>query len=262
MHRRGFITAAVMGLTAGCSGDDTRLLGDSEGSITPSPDWEWTSENGLDIPALEETHVSALSEAGSYTITSTAQSDHEGEETPGLWVEDQSIETRFDADQNRRYLTHDWLDTDEQLQVYTTLDKGFIRRRKAGQISFQIQDHDATQTDFAASLENKARTGIPSLADWNPEFTVTTDSADQPGFTYEGESFGGSRKIPDTITEATISTIINKAGVVRQIATRYAGTHQGQIATIEERISYDSVGSTEISAPDWLDTAREATEET
>jgi hypothetical protein len=65
MDRRALLAAVAVGLTAGCSSE--RLPGGSGETTAPPADSEWTTENGLDVSALVDTHVTALTEAGSYS---------------------------------------------------------------------------------------------------------------------------------------------------------------------------------------------------
>lgn len=265
MQRRTLLATAatvVAGGLAGCSGaDDAAETETPSPEPTPDPEAEWTAGDGIDATALEESHAAVAMDAGSFTVRSTADTEHSGEEQPNEWLFSQELVSRFDDETERQALTQDLHDADETTEAYVTTDRAYVQLRRADGVEYRVQELDRSSEEFKQVMSEEARVGIPSLGDWNLAFAESTTVDDRPAFRYEGSDYAGDRSIPATIEEASVEATIDDRGFVHRLEREFAGEHEGQDVEITVTIAYEDLGETEIDEPDWLDEARERTGE-
>jgi len=260
MRRRTVLAGAATALAAGLAGCGSRGGDGSDGATTPDPEADWTDGDALAIDALERAHVEAVTGAGSFTVRSTAETSHAGEERPDEWLLPQTLESRFDAETERQAITQTLTEADETTEAYVTTDEAYIRQAVDGEVQYQRQGLDRSSEDFRTAMEGEARTGVPGLADWNLAYAETTTREGETAYRYEADAYEGDRGVPAEIESASATVLVSPAGLVYSIEQSFAGTHEGQEAEVDVTIEYLALGETSVEEPEWLDEAKESTD--
>lgn len=264
MRRRTVLATAAAAVTtgiAGCSGDGSST--DAEAQTpepTPDPDAEWIDGDRIDVASLEEVHVETAVEEGSFTVRSTADTSHSGDERPEEWLFSQDLVSRFDGEAELQTLSQELHDVDETTAAYVTTDRAYIRYQVDEETEYQAQDLDRTTDTFRKIMRDEARTGLRGLGDWDLTYAESTTVDGRTAFHYEGSDYTGERSIPGDVEEADVDVLVDERGFVNRIEQTYLGEHEGQDAEIQVTIAYENLGETEITEPDWVDEAREATD--
>ena len=270
MQRRTLLASgaalATAGL-AGCSGQGGDGGygggyggGDGDGTPTPVPASEvaWREGDGLNVEALLESHATALVEAGSFRVVSTADTSHDGDERPGEWLFSQRYESRFELEQERQLLEQDLTELGETQTAYVAGGTALYRIEKDGEVQYSSEPVDRTTAQFETAMEQEAGVGVRGLDQWvlSVDGAVARDGRELTRFT-AGE-FTGERGIPTEIESASAEVLIDADGVVRSISQSWEGTHEEQSVSVGVDIEFLGVGETTVAEPEWADEARSA----
>ena len=269
MDRRRFLVGVGTGVavgTAGCLGG---------GSDRPFPDADWRDEDGLDLEVLSESHVEALVDAGGVTLFSTAETSHDGDEEPSRWLPSQEYESAYDLESERQYVRQELTETEEPdvSELYVADDDALIRRRADGETRYARRSVDRSAEDLEAAMRSEVVTGIrvegeteageteyEGLNQWNPTSDGEGEVRGEPTARFTADAFEGERSVPETVETASATVHVYESGVVPRLAQSWAGEHDGDGATVDVDIDYRDLGA-EITEPDWVADAREATSE-
>lgn len=260
MHRRTLLastaTLATAGL-AGCSG----LGGDGDaddGTPTPVPasEVEWREGDGLDVETLVSSHATALVEAGSFVLFSTADTSHDGEERPDNWLFSQTYEAQFELERERQLLKQELTELDESQYAYVADDTALYRLEKGGEVQYSAETVERTTEQFQNVMEQEATAGVRGLDQW----TMTVDGAvDRDGRVltrFTADEFTGERGVPSEIDSASAEVLIDDGGVVREISQLWEGTHEAQSVSVGVDIEFRGIGETTVAEPEWAAAAR------
>lgn len=266
MHRRtllaGGAALATAGL-AGCSGSGGGGAygggnGGDDGTPTPVPasEAEWREGDGLNVEALLESHTTALLEAGSFRVVSTADTSHDGDERPGDWLFSQRYESRFELERERQFLQQDLTELEETQTAYVADGTALYRIDKDGEVQYSSESVERTTAQFRKAMEQEAGVGVRGLDQWtlSVDGAVARDGRELTRLT--ADEFTGERGIPSEIESASAAVLIDSEGVVRSISQTWEGTHEEQSVSIGVDIEFRGVGETTVPEPEWADEAR------
>ncbi|WP_418283792.1 hypothetical protein [Halorubrum sp. DTA46] len=267
MDRRRFLTgtgtAVAVGI-AGCAG---------AGSDRPFDDADWRDGDGLDLTVLAERHTEALVDAGGVTLFSTAETDHDGEEQPNPWLPSQEYESGYDLENERQYVRQEIPDDGEPevSELFIADDEALFRQRIGDRVQYDRQPINLTGDQLAETMRSEVVTGIrvegetaageteyEGLNLWNPTSDGEGSVRGEPTARFVSDAFDGDRTIPSTIETASATAHVFESGIVPRLTQSWEGDHDGQVVTVDIGIDYRDPGA-EISEPEWLADAREAT---
>lgn len=292
MHRRRLLAGLGTGLAVGLAGcgdagtddggseDDSGSDGsggdgsDDDEPESPFPDADWRDGDGIDVETLAERHTTALVDSGGFTLFSTAESTHDGEEEPSNWLPSQEYESRYDLDNERQYLRQALTGGDrrEISEAYVEGTEAFFREQVGDQVSYDSQTVDRTADDLETAMRREAATGIrvpressesdevtyEGLNLWNLTDDGAGEVADETTARFAADTFDGDRNVPETVESASATAHVYERGVVPRIDQSWEGTHDGQGASVDVTIDYRNVGES-LTEPDWVEDAREET---
>lgn len=136
MDRRGFLATIGSGTTAaiaGCFDNGTT----------------WADDNDRLLAAdVLEAHRRELTEARSFILFSTAETDHEGDEQPSGWLYTQTYESAFELERERQYLKQDLTEIDETIEAYVGDGDQFVRERIGESVSYERHSFDRSEAQF------------------------------------------------------------------------------------------------------------------
>ncbi|WP_430504255.1 DUF7537 family lipoprotein [Haloparvum sp. PAK95] len=267
MQRRTLLASAATLATAGlagCSGlgGDGGYGGgnggDGDGTPTPVPasDVEWREGDGLNVEVLLESHTTALVEAGSFRVVSTADTSHDGDERPKDWLFSQTYESRFELERERQFLEQDLTELEETQTAYVADGTALYRIEKDGEVQYSSEPVERTTAEFKKAMEQEAGAGVRGLDQWalSVDGAVARDGRELTRFV--ADEFTGERGIPSEIESASAEVLIDSDGVVRSISQTWEGTHEEQSVTVGVDIEFQGVGETTVAEPEWADEAR------
>jgi hypothetical protein len=204
MRRRRLLAAIGGGLAAGLAGCGDAGDGGTGGTdgTTPTasptppptpPNADWADGEGPDVDALEAAHVGALTDAGSYTVTSVADTDHEGESPPSPWLPSQRIEERFEADRRRQLFRQEL--GDEETVAYVADGRMYVRQVVDGEVRYEVEPAERTAAEFWETFRATARTSVSGLREWDLRFDGTAAGGGGGGGAggRAGPAFAGAR---------------------------------------------------------------------
>jgi hypothetical protein len=283
MDRRRFLAGlgagAAVGL-AGC-GDDGAGGGNGtddspdEGADRPFADAAWRDGDGLALDSLAETHAATFVDAGGFTLFSTAETSHDGDEEPTPWLPSQTYESGYDLENGRQYVKQEITGSGdaEVTELYVAGDELLFRRRIDGETQYDRQSVSRSEADLEESLRQEALTGIrvesetesgetryEGLNRWDVTSAGEGAVRGEPTARFTADEFTAERNIPETVETASATAHVYEAGVVPRLEQSWSGEHDGQRATVDVDIDYRDPGA-EIPEPDWVADAREATGE-
>ncbi|WP_435075083.1 hypothetical protein [Halorubrum sp. HHNYT27] len=282
MNRRRFLAGIGVGAAvgvAGCSDDDGASGGNGTGGSSddgpdrPFADAEWRDGDGLALDALAESHVATFVEAGGFTLFSTAETSHDGDAEPTPWLPSQTYESGYDLENGRQYVKQELSRESgtEVTELYVAGDELLFRRRADGETQYDGQSVDRSAADLEDSLRQEALTGIRIESETESgetqyeglnQWTVMSDGEGrvrgEPTARFTADEFTADRNIPETVETASATAHVYEAGVVPRLEQSWSGEHDGQQATVDVDIDYRDPGA-EITEPDWVADAREAT---
>lgn len=237
--------------------------GDGTDGVTPTatppptpPDADWADGERLDVAALETAHVETLADAGSYAVTSVADTDHEGESRPDPWLPSQRVEEQFEA-RRQRQLFRQELGGNESV-TYVADGRAYVRRVVDGEVRYRVESAERTEAGFRESFRGTARTGVPGLREWDVRFDGPAPGDAAERYRYVGDGFAGDRDVPAETADAAATVLIESRGLAALIDRTFEGETDGQAVTVRIGIDFGDVGNTRISEPDWLGKAEAA----
>jgi hypothetical protein len=282
MDRRRFLAGVGAGAAVGLAGcGDEGASGEGadgssdEGADRAFADAAWRDGEALALGALAETHVQAFVDAGGFTLFSSAETTHDGDEEPTPWLPSQTYEAGYDLENGRQYVKQEipGESATQVTELYVAGDKLLFRRQSDGQTQYDRQSVDRSAADLEESMRQEARTGVrveretesgettyEGLNQWNVASDGGGEVRGESTARFTADEFSGSRNIPETVETATATAHVYEAGVVARIEQSWSGEHDGQQASADVDIDYRDPGAT-IPEPDWVEDAREATSE-
>lgn len=243
MHARtrSIAILALLVVTAGCVGAPG--AGDASGAApgaAPSAD------------AIATAHQDALSAAGSYTYTAEATATVDGQ-TAGS----SALSAAVDRETDRTLV-----ETDTAVGPVTTyVDSGTAYQRiGAEEPQYRTLEIDATADEVVSTDVG------PSIGNHTFEANGTATVDGQQVRTYEAHETGSNATLQTDLGEGvsvesvTVTLSVRDDGlVVRQDTSAEISLGDAQAeGTFDRTVTYSNVGSTAVTAPDWVDDAREA----
>ncbi|MFB6235057.1 MAG: hypothetical protein ABEH81_07125 [Halopenitus sp.] len=271
MHRRTLLasgaTLATAGL-AGCSGQGGDGGyggggyggGGSNGDGTPTPvpasEAKWREGDGLNVQALVNAHRTALLEAGSFTLFSTADTSHDGEKRPDNWLFSQTYESQYELERERQLLKQELTNLDESQYAYVADDTALYRLEKNGEVQYNVKTVERTTKQFKQAMRKEATVGVRGLDQWalTVDGAVARDGRELTRLT--ADEFTGDRSVPSTVESASAEVLIQPNGVVRTISQTWKGTHENQSVSVGVDIEFRDIGETTVAEPEWAEKAR------
>lgn len=281
MNRRRFLAGLGVGATAGiagCSSDDGdggNQTDGGDGPDRPFADAAWRDGEGLALDTLAESHVQRFVDAGGFTLFSTAETTHDGDEEPTPWLPSQTYESGYDLENGRQYIKQELGDAagGAVTELFIADREVLLRRQSDGETQYDRQSPDDSEVDLEAAMRQEAVTGLrvgsetasgETQYEGLNQWAVTSDgSGSVEGETtarFTADQFDGDRSVPETVETASATVYVYEAGVVPRLEQSWAGQHDGQGAQVEVDIDYRDPGA-EIAVPEWVPDAREATSE-
>ncbi|MEF8780905.1 MAG: hypothetical protein V5A46_09535 [Haloferacaceae archaeon] len=219
----------------------------------------WIDGNELDAGALEATHVDAVMESGSFRIASEVTTTHEGEDHPLPWFENQTLETGWNVEHERRYLDNEFRETPERLTLYAENATVYVRERAGDRVRYAVEPANRTSEEFREKMRGDARTGTGALSEWTFQFEGTEECGELTCYRFSGTDFEGDRDVPETVTDGTATLVVDERGIVRELTQEFEGESEGQAVSVVVTSEYRGVGETTLPEPGWIEEAREAT---
>ncbi|WP_193309650.1 hypothetical protein [Halorubrum halophilum] len=279
MNRRRFLAglgAGAMVSIAGCSSDDEASGGDGEtGPDRPFADAAWRDGEGIAIETLAESHVQRFVDAGGFTLFSTAETSHDGDEEPTPWLPSQTYESGYDLENGRQYLKQELGDAagGAVTELFVADGEVLLRRQSDGETQYDRQSPDDSEVDLEAAMRQEAVTGLrvgsetasgetqyEGLNQWNATSDGSGSVEGETTARFTADQFAGNRGVPETVETAAATVHVYAAGVVPRLEQSWAGQHDGGEARVDVDIDYRDPGA-EIAVPEWVPDAREATSE-
>lgn len=269
MDRRRFLAGLGTGVAigaAGCAG---------VGSDGPFADADWRDEDGLDLETLAERHTQTLVDAGGVTLFSTADTSHDGDETPGAWLPSQEYESSYDLTNERQYVRQELIETDETevSELYAADGAALFRQQIGSEVRYDRQSIDRSADELEETMRSEVVTGIrvegettdgeteyEGLNLWNVTSDGEAEVRGEPAARFVADTFEGDRDIPSTVETADATVYVFESGVVPRLEQSWQGDHEDQAVTVDVDIDYRDPGA-EIPEPDWAADAREQTGE-
>ncbi len=234
-----------------------------------------TSASGVDnVSRLVGAHQMELTEAGTYEAEHRITASRpEGRPRPDRWKWNQTASLRYDLGssppqfvQQRRVVRPD---TEMRMQVFATPSVWYTRSQSERD-QWTVDEKRRNLT--AAAFRNWALNhGIESSLS---TFEFTYVGRDELGNTtvyrfrsseYLGDRQPGPRSLPNTITDATATILVDEDGLIHEFERRYVGFSTASTANGSERVNVSvsytwqferSTGSP-VREPDWASTRRE-----
>jgi hypothetical protein len=263
MNRRkllaGVGSAATVGV-AGCTGNSTDdssndTDGESEDSETLSLEEfafpEYAAEESLEAAEFVPAHFDHIRNEGSATISLSTEDVFDGNSF------NSSIESRISS--NGILATEEGEQTTSDHWSEVGRDRGLIRRDSGFQTTFQITGDSPTQEEtlfesestIVAKMFDFSETASPAELEGTltARYDVTTIANTQP----DGRTPFGA----DEITDGTASLFVTEDGTVKRFTYEIDYQSRGRSQSRSVDVTYSGLGTTDVSEPDWTQTARE-----
>ena len=251
--RRLALAAVVLALAtaAGCSG-----LGGNSTSGYGVAGPELTGER------LTGTTASAVTEAGSYTLSSSVTLTRDRNGTVAASTSNVTTRVDFDARRGLRRTTASGDTLAPNLSVvYTADNRSYLRQRVRGTVTYDSQRGPGNGADSIrpvsfTGLSQNFTTPVDAFR-WERNGTTTLDGTTVTRYTVVGVAnnvslTGRADRAPE---RAAGTLLVDGDGVVRELAVTYTVTIDGEQRSYDGTIRLDDLGSTSVTEPDWLGAA-------
>ena len=263
MHRRKFLTAAGTTATIGIAG----CIGDSS---TDEPNGENSDGgDGANEPSLEDfsfpehatreeleesefvsAHFDYIENEGSVTVSQTEENVFQGN----------SFETEIES----RISSDGILFTEEDEQTTTKVwteigsSRGFIRRDSGFQTIYQITDNSPNQREALSKRNLELVTRMFDFGEAASAIKIDgTLTAQYDADSIAETQLDGYKPFgADEFTNGSASLFITERGVVRRMIYEIDYQSRGNDETRSVDVNFNNVGTTDVSEPDWTETAR------
>jgi hypothetical protein len=237
------LAVAALAVLAGCGG------GGDAGTPTP------VYETPLDSDTVLDAHNDAVREAGSFTYVQQVQF------AGVIGNQSNRLTATVDlADQRGRIAVNSTIGGVQR--IYVTADEGYVQRVGPNETTYQVASEDSR------NLAQYVRPSFGTLlsgTDFQYNGTVERDGREV--FVYQAsgvESADASvlrlqslTKQNATAFESTV--LVRPSGVIEAVDFHAEYETGGQVSIYDVQVRYRGVGATSVSAPDWLEAARNAT---
>lgn len=246
--RRQLAALLVVALVAvaGCAG--------GSGPATDGSDGDAIYETPLDAEAVSDAHVDALTDAGSYTIESSATQDspsrNQTVETSGVVRGDTTSGAVFSRTET----------TQRTVELYAGGDGTAYQRFAVGN---QTQYRNASgQAGNATQYARNTVSSFVTLFDFTYAGTEDVDGATVHVYEAEGaasvntSSPAFAQLNQSNVDEASATMHVDEDGVVRLAGYEVTVSVRDRTQSVETTQRFTAVGSTEVAEPDWLSDAQ------
>lgn len=248
-------------------------LGDTSGGGSSADFPPGTSPDGVENASLlVERHRAALAANGSYRVENGINASRpSGTPRPARWKWNQTVTHRFAVGQPPEFVSNRTVEMPgmrKQMQYYATPDVWHSRIGPGdGDWRTNAQSRDLSATAFRSwALDHSLESSLSRF-----EFTYA-GSAEHGNRTvyrftstaYRGERDRGVRYLPNTVTDATATLLVDDRGLVVRLETRYDGTSTAETDAGEEVTvpvstrywwSFEPRTDRPVRRPDWVDGA-------
>lgn len=267
----GLVTATGADLWPPASTDVHDDAPPGEGSPGDFP--PGTSPDGVENASrLVEHHRAVLAAAGSYRVENGINASRPpGTPRPARWKWNQTVTHRFDVGQTPRFVSNRTVEMPgmrKRMQYYATPTAWHSRIRAGdGEWRTNAQARNLSTTAFRSwALDHSLAS---SLSRFEFAFAGRVDRGNRTLYrftstAYRGEPERGVRYLPNTVTNATATLLVDDRGLIVRLETRYDGTSTARTDADEQVTlpvsarywwSFEPRTDREVRRPDWVGAA-------
>ncbi|MGB9966408.1 hypothetical protein [Halobacterium hubeiense] len=215
---------------------------------------EGSSQDGLDGQTFYQTHESTITGAGTLTVDLNADRVYSGD---GQTFEDSTTETRA-LGSSGILVEREQGDVVETVWSPSAEDVGYVRMEQGFDTAYRIDNQGPSPNDIAVLRQVK---GYLRGGSWG-EATEIVEDEDGYAVVYESTGIASEqqlqRAIPaESINEFDATIQVSSEGYVNEISFEATADQGSQTLESDTTITFQSVGETTVTAPEWAATAQE-----
>lgn len=252
MRRKALLLLAVGCLVAlaGCSGALSGATGD-DATLEDVSYPDGVSENGTNVSALAAGHTAAL-ENSSFTLS------FESTQNSSMGNQSVRMDTAMTADRDQ--IRANLSSGERDISVYLTEDEQFRRVVADGDPSYRVSERTPEAMQFVPPSYSGARyvEQFGSMANFTP-----TEAREVDGTTFvvlEADESDVDAPEDVNVTDYDATILVDEQGAIHRISVEAETTQNDQSARIAFSMEISDVGETSVEEPNWLDEARNSTE--